>query len=256
MKPIMKALRISWFLLASSLGCCTWPVSLAAQTSPALTGDRIATSDGDLVIHPLNHATLVLGWNGKTIYCDPTGAASYTGLPKADLVLVTHVHGDHFNKAAIDAVSGAKVLIIAPQAVFNGLTAEQKRAASVLPNGSSTNVLGLKIEAVPAYNGFHPKGAGNGYVLTLGGKRIYISGDTGATPEMRQLQSIDVAFVCMNQPYTMTVTDAVAAVAAFRPKIVYPYHYRDQGGSTANAAQFKEHLDPALGIEVRLRKWY
>jgi len=256
MTHIMKAPRISWFHLLLSLGCGFWAASLAAQTAPPLTGDAIATSSGEVIIHPLNHATLMLGWNGKIICCDPTRAAADAGLSKADLVLVTHAHGDHFNPAAIEAVCGANALILAPQAVFNGLTARQKGQAAVLPNGGVTNVLGLKVEAVPAYNRFHPKGAGNGYVLTLGGKRFYLSGDTGATPEMRQLSGIDVAFLCMNQPYTMTVDEALAAVAAFRPKIVYPYHYRDQGGSTANAAQFKERLDPALGIEVRLRKWY
>ncbi len=248
----MKTLHFLRFCLVLSLVCG----GVQVHAAPQLAADRIATTNGDVLIYPLNHATFVLSWNDKTIYCDPVGSATYTGLPKADLILVTHSHGDHFSTATIDAVRGANVLILAPQATYKGLTAAQKLAAGVLANGALTNVLGMTVEAVPAYNTYHPKGTGNGYVLTLGGKRIYISGDTGSIPEMRQLANIDVAFVCMNQPYTMTVNDAVSAVAAFRPKIVYPYHYRDQAGSTANAALFKQRLDPALGIDVRLRKWY
>jgi L-ascorbate metabolism protein UlaG (beta-lactamase superfamily) len=126
----------------------------------------------------------------------------------------------------------------------------------VLTNGASTNVLGIHIEAVPAYNANHALGSGNGYVLTIGGKRLYMAGDTGNTPEMRALTNIDVAFLCMNLPFTMSVSDATNAVRAFRPKVVYPYHYRNQGGDTANAATFKQWLGTDLGVEVRLRKWY
>jgi L-ascorbate metabolism protein UlaG (beta-lactamase superfamily) len=117
-------------------------------------------------------------------------------------------------------------------------------------------VLGVRVEAVPAYNANHPRGTGNGYVVTLGGRRFYFSGDTGNTPEMRALTGIDAAFLCMNQPFTMTVSDATNAVWAFRPAVVYPYHYRDQSGSQANAAAFKQRLGLAPGVEVRLRRWY
>jgi L-ascorbate metabolism protein UlaG (beta-lactamase superfamily) len=114
----------------------------------------------------------------------------------------------------------------------------------------------LDVQAVAAYNSYHPFGSGNAYLLSIGGRRIFISGDTGNTSEMRALANVDLAFVCMNQPYTMTVAEATNAVTAFHPKVVYPYHYRDSGGATANASLFKQRLRPDLGIETRLRNWY
>lgn len=221
-----------------------------------VSGDHLATADGDVIIQPRNHATFVMQWNGKMIYCDPVAAATYTGLPKADLVLVTHEHGDHFATATIDAVRGPGCTIIAPPTVYGSLTAAQKALAIVLTNNASTNVLGLTVSAVPAYNSNHPRGTGNGYILGIGGKRIYISGDTGDQPEVRALTDIDVAFICMNQPYTMTPGAATNCVRTMRPKVVYPYHYRDQSGTTGSAATFKQWLGTDLGIEVRLRKWY
>lgn len=228
--------------------------------APPLSGDHLPTANGDLVIHPLFHASLVLSWNGKTIYNDPDDdsafQARYQGLPPADLILVSHSHGDHFSSAKIEAVRAPNAVIIAPQAVYNGLTAAQKALTIVLANGKATNVLGLTVDAIPAYNGNHPVGSGNGYVLTLGGKRVYMSGDTGNIPEMRALQDIDVAFVCINTPFTMTVNEATNAVRSFRPKVIYPYHYRNSDGSTANATTFRQQLGNDSGVEVRLRKWY
>lgn len=225
-----------------------------------ITGDHLTTSEGDVVIHPLYHASTFLSWNGKAIYVDPDGDANYsstyTGLPKADLILVTHSHGDHFSSSRIESIRRTNVIIIVPQAVYHSLTTAQKTNAIVLANGASTNVLGLRIQAVPAYNNNHPVGTGNGYVLTIGDRRIYFSGDTGNVPEIRALPNIDVAFLCMNTPYTMTGNEATNAVRAMRPRIVYPYHYRDQSGTTTNAAYFKRALGTDLGIEVRLRKWY
>jgi L-ascorbate metabolism protein UlaG (beta-lactamase superfamily) len=222
------------------------------------TGDHLGTTNGDVIFHPIGHATVVMNWNGKTIYADPTnGPAAYASLPRADLILVTHSHGDHFSSSTIDAVRGSNAIIVAPLNVYTNLSVAQKAITSVLGYGTSTNVIGLTVEAVAAYNSYHaPAGFGNGYVLTIGGKRIYISGDTGNVPEIHLLQNIDVAFVCMNQPYTMTITDATNAVSAFHPKVVYPYHFRDQSGTITNAAVFKQRLDPALAVEVRLRKWY
>jgi L-ascorbate metabolism protein UlaG (beta-lactamase superfamily) len=226
----------------------------------AFTGDHLATTNGDAIIHALFHASFVVQWNGKVIYCDPATdpayLSTYQGLPKADLVLVTHSHSDHLSTTQIDAVRGTNAVIVAPQAVYGSLTAAQKAIASVLPSGTSTNLVGLTIDAIPAYNSYHPLGTGNGYVLTLGGKRIYVSGDTGNVAEMRALRDIEVAFVCINQPFTMTVSEATNAVRAFRPKVVYPYHYRDQSGTTTSARNFKQQLGTDLGIEVRLRKWY
>lgn len=221
-----------------------------------LLGDYLSTTNGDVIIQPRFHATFVMSWNGKMIYNDPDDGISYAGLPKADLILLSHTHADHFNTATIDAVRGAGATIIASQSVYNSLTAAQKTLATVLAYGASTNVMELNVQAVPAYNSYHPFNDGNGYVLTIGGRRIYISGDTGDAPEVRAITNIDVAFVCMNQPYTMTVTQATNAVRAIRPKVVYPCHYKDSSNATTNAAFFKTQLGTDLGIEVRLRKWY
>jgi L-ascorbate metabolism protein UlaG (beta-lactamase superfamily) len=193
-----------------------------------------------------------MSWNGRTIYNDPVGgAAPFQGLPRADLILVSHSHGDHFDVSTLNAVKGSNAVIVAPQAVFNSMSAALKSLTTVLTNGAITNIMGLTIDAVPAYNSNHPKGSGNGYVLTIGGKRIYMSGDTGDIPEMRALQDIDVSFVCMNLPFTMSVDQASDVVRAFRPKVVYPYHY-----SQSNVNSFKQQVGTDLGVEVRLRKWY
>jgi L-ascorbate metabolism protein UlaG (beta-lactamase superfamily) len=219
-------------------------------------GDHLATTNGEVILQPRGHATLLLSWQGKTIYVDPTNSAAFTDVPKADLILVSHTHSDHFNTASINLDRATNGLIVAPQSVYTSLSTAQKPFARVLGYGASTNLLGVDILAVPAYNSNHPFGTGNAYVLTIGGRRIFISGDTGNTTEMRALTNIDVAFVCMNQPFTMTVTDATNAVTAFHPSIVYPYHYRDQSGASANAGVFKQQLRQDLGIETRLRKWY
>lgn len=220
-----------------------------------LSGDHLNTADGDVVIRPVDHAGFVMQWKDKWIYNDPA-SGSFAGIPKADLILISHTHGDHFQPTVLAGVWKSNTIFIAPQAVYNGMSTSFRSNTIVLTNGAATNVLGMKVEAVPAYNANHPVGAGNGYVLTIGGQRIYIAGDTGNTPEMRALTNISVAFLCMNQPFTMTVNDATNAARAFRPNVVYPYHYRDQSGTTTSAAAFKQRLGTDLGIEVRLRKWY
>ena len=147
-------------------------------------------------------------------------------------------------------------IIIVPQAVYNALTAAQKTNAIVLTNTVATNVLGMTIESVPAYNNvYHPRGTGNGYVVTIGGRRIYLSGDTGDAPEIRALPNIDVAFLCMNLPYTMDVPTAASVIRTMRPKVVYPYHY-SPSSPTSDVGLFKRMVGADLGIEVRLRKWY
>jgi L-ascorbate metabolism protein UlaG (beta-lactamase superfamily) len=275
----MKTPLPSWLLKTGVILCLAgwlWPC-LAQQSPPAttagqpaspppgqptevLTGDRLVTDDGEVIIHPINHATLALAWKGKLIYVDPVGGpAPFQGLPRADLILVAHGHGDHFSAPTLEAVRKKTAVIIAPPSVFASMSGVQKALTVVLPNGAATNLLGLGIEAVPAYNraaGFHRQGEGNGYVLTLGGRRIYLSGDTEDIPEMRALKTIDVAFVCMNRPYTMTVDQAASAVLQFRPKVVYPYHFRNSDGSMANLAAFQRQVETVPGVEVRLRKWY
>lgn len=220
-----------------------------------LGGDRVPTANGDLVIHPIAHATFALGWNGRTIYVDPVGgAAAFAGLPAPDLVLITDIHGDHLDGGTLEAIIG-NAEIVAPAAVAAQLPSGLLERVQTLANGASAQRQGITIEAVPMYNltadrlQYHDKGRGNGYVLTLGGTRVYISGDTEDVPEMRALQDIDVAFVCFNLPYTMTEEQAADAVNAFRPGIVYPYHYRG-----SDLARFTGLVDD--GIEVREGAWY
>ena len=231
------------------------PATIAAN---ALTGDVIPTQGGDLIIRPINHATLALQAGGRTIYVDPVGgAARFVNLPRPDLILLTDIHGDHLDAATLQAVATDKTALVAPPAVAEKLPTELRSRTTVLANGQTNAVLGLAIEAVPAYNlaedrtRFHAKGRGNGYLLTLSGKRVYVSGDTEDIPEMRALKQIDVAFLCMNLPYTMTVEQAARAVREFKPKIVYPYHCRG-----SDLEKFKQLVGTDLGIEVRVRDWY
>lgn len=227
------------------------------DTPPVLTGDHIPTQDGVVTIHPVNHASFLLGWKDVVIYNDPVGgAAPYAGLPRPQLILVSHAHGDHFHAPTLDALRQESTKIITPAAIYTGLSATLKGITIPLANGQSTNVLGVEIEAVPAYNANHPKGVGNGYVVTIAGRRFYMSGDTEDVPEMRSLPHIDVAFVCMNVPFTMTIERAASGIRAFRPAIVYPYHFRNQNGSFADLGSFQRQVGTDLAIEVRTRRWY
>ncbi len=240
---------------------CLAALLLMPQILPAaepMSGDHVATKDGDIVLHPINHATLAIGWKNLTIYVDPVGgAAPFAALPKPDLILITHTHGDHLSADTLKAVAGEKTPLIGPAAVAAQLPADFRSRTTVLTNGETRALLGVTVEAVPAYNttteraNYHPKGAGNGYVLTFADKRVYLSGDTEDIPEMRALKNIDVAFLCMNIPYTMTVEQAASAVKAFRPKIVYPYHSRG-----SHLEKFKQLVGNDVGVEVRLRDWY
>ena len=222
-----------------------------------MTGDHLVTTNGDVVIHPITHASFVMTWNGLVIYNDPDSPTSlYTGLPKANLILISHDHGDHLDTNALHVLTNSTTVIIAPQAVYTSMGTSLRALTTVLTNNMSTNVLGMRIDAIPAWNSNHPLGRGNGFVVNIGGRRIYMSGDTGDIAEMRALTNIDVAFVCMNVPFTMTVSQAVSAVRQFRPRVVYPYHFRNQDGTLADLNSFKQQVGADVGVEVRLRKWY
>jgi L-ascorbate metabolism protein UlaG (beta-lactamase superfamily) len=249
-----------------TLASVTMSVTVTAPAVAAATAsqdDTVQTSNGPLVIHPVHHAGLVLTWNGKRIVADPTsfppgpnsGAAAFRGPNPPDLILITHEHGDHFSVPTLTELVGPNTVIVAPQAVFGMMTPALQAKTKVMANGQTQTHAGVSVEAVPEYNitqerlQFHPKGRDNGYVLNLGGQRVYIAGDTEGTPELRALTNIDIAFVPMNLPYTQTVDAAADWVKAFRPKIVYPYHFGE-----SNVEQFRMLVGNSS--EVRLRKWY
>lgn len=236
-------------------------IGIAVAQRPS--ADKIETSKGPLTVQPLNHATLALTWQGKTIYVDPFGGAeTFEGIAAPDLILITDIHGDHFNPETLEAINASQAILVVPQAVADKLADDLRSKAVILDNGKTTSQLNITIAAVPMYNlpessdSRHTKGRGNGYVLTFGDKKVYISGDTSGIPEMRNLKGIDVAFVCMNLPYTMDINEAAESVLAFKPKIVYPYHYRGQNGLSDTEA-FKNMVNEKNdNIEVRLRDWY
>src|ERR1039457_587914 len=212
------------------------------------------TSSGAVKVTPLYHASVLLEAGGKIIYIDPAKPAKLGGLPKADLILITHIHPDHMDSGSISEINKAGTEIMAPPSVV-----ETVNTAKPITNGQTKTWQGWTIEAVPAYNLtrgpapgklFHPKGRDNGYVLTYGGVRFYFSADTEGIPEMRALKNIDVAFVCMNLPYTMPPEEAADAVKAFHPKVVIPYHYRG-----SDLSVFQKALE-GTGIELRLLDWY
>ena len=229
----------------------------AALCAPALAADQtqtFTTSKGAVAITPIYHATARITAGGDTIYIDPAKPAKIDRLGPGGLILITDIHGDHMDADDVKALSNAGTVVIAPAAVAKTIT-----QARPLANGDSTMWHGWKITAVPMYNinhnqpsgqPFHDKGRGNGYVLSYGGKNFYFAGDTEGTPEMRALKNIDVAFIPMNLPYTMTPAEAADAVKAFHPKVAIPYHYKGQ-----DINQFKAAL-AGTGIEVRLLEWY
>jgi len=243
----------SLFAVAFATSLCPTPGAAAE-----LSGDTVTAQNGNSTVYPINHATLALRWNATTIYVDPVGgAARFKGLPAPGLILLTDIHGDHLNKETLEALAKPETKLVAPPAVAEQLPAGLRDRTVVLTNGQTADVRGTAIAAIAAYNTtperqkFHPKGRGCGYVVILGGKRVYISGDTEDTAEMRALKSIDVAFLCMNLPYTMTVEQAAEAVRAFKPKIVYPYHSRG-----SDLERFKALVGAEAGVELRLRDWY
>ena len=261
------------------LACFT----LAFAQTPPPADDALPTANGNAMIHPIGHASVQIAWNGKKILIDPAPSgggggggrggrggggrgeappapspeaiAVFASLGQPDLILITHAHGDHFNAAVLSAVTGPKTLLAVPQAVYDALPDPLKAKATIMANGDNSTLAGIDVQAVPAYNVTperlrnHPDGAGNGYVVNLGGKRLYFAGDTEATPELKSLANIDVAFVPMNLPFTQTPEAAAQWVKEFKPKIVYPYHF-----SNGDLSAFVSTVGSAS--EVRMRKWY
>lgn len=236
-------------------------LSICAQSidSP----DKISTNKGDITIQPITHGSVVLKWEDQVIYVDPYGGGTlYEGLEAPTYILITDIHGDHLNLETLEAINTSGAQLVVPQAVKDQLPDELAAKAKVLGNGKDMRAAGFNIAAIPMYNlpesdkAMHTKGRGNGYVLTMGGKRVYFSGDTADIPEMRNLKNIDVAFVCMNLPYTMDINQAASAVLDFKPVIVYPYHYRGTEG-LSDVEGFKSIVNKDdSNIEVRLKKWY
>ena len=204
-------------------------LAFAQQTG----GDTYSTNSGEISVHPVSHASFVMQTPGTVIYNDPVGGAElYADLPAADLILITHEHGDHYDVDTLSALLGENTRLLTNPAVLEMLPEELKERASAIGNGDSTEFEGMGIEAIAAYNlteerlKYHPKGRDNGYLLTVDGMRIYIAGDTEAIPEMRELTDIQLAFVPMNLPYTMGIEQAAEGVVDFAPAVVYPYHYK------------------------------
>jgi L-ascorbate metabolism protein UlaG (beta-lactamase superfamily) len=226
--------------------------------------DVLSTSLGDVQIVPIYHGSLLFELAGKAYYVDPTHEGSYDGLPLADVIFITHPHPDHLDPGQIERLRKAGTLIVGPPSVAEKLEPRDKPGDStglvVMKNWDVQSFGGIEVEALPMYNlkrgpipgkVFHEKGWGEGFIFTFGDKRVYVSGDTECTPEMRALKNIDVAFVCMNLPYTMTPREAAECVDAFSPKVLYPYHYRG-----SDVGELARDLAPDKRVEVRRRDWY
>ncbi|MBA4312288.1 MAG: metal-dependent hydrolase [Chlorobiaceae bacterium] len=191
--------------------------------------DSINTSNGSLIIYFIGHGTLMFEYQKQVIHVDPwSKLTEYQNLPKADIILLTHHHPDHFDTNAITLISKSKTKIIVTSSIFDIF-----HRGKILRNYDTTVINGIKIIAVPAYNitegrdKFHPKERDNGYILSIGGKRIYIAGDTENISEMKSLGKINIAFLPMNQPYTMLPAQLADAARNINPEILYPYHFGD-----------------------------
>lgn len=225
-----------------------------ASIRPAFAAETVATSGGEIGIHPVMHASLALGFGDQVFYVDPA-ENSFDGLPAPTAIFITHAHGDHYNADNLAKLAGDEVPVYVNADVFEKLPEGLKARATALKNGESTTVNGIAVDAIAAYNTtedrkqYHPQGVGNGYVFTFADKKVYVAGDTEDIPEMRALTGIEVAFLPMNLPYTMSVEQAADAVKAFRPAIVYPYHSRG-----SDLEQFKSLVGDAS--EVRIAGFY
>lgn len=235
------------------LGALLFCLPLAAAAQEGFEVDRIETAGGVLKITFIGHGTLMFEYGGKIIHVDPYGRLTdYAKLPKADLILITHAHGDHADSRAVAAVQTDATQLVLTEKLVNKF-----EGGLVMKNGETKTVGGFKIEAVAAYNlkhmrkpgrPFHPKGDGNGYVITFGDKRVYVAGDTENTPEMKSLKSVDIAFLPMNLPYTMTPEMVADAAKALKPKVLYPYHF----GNT-DTSKILALMKDTPEVEVRIR---
>jgi len=230
-----------------------------AEGTP-LEPDKLTTDNGDVIIQPVNHASLILTFDSDVVYVDPVGGGPrYSPFNKPTAIVITHAHGDHFDVPTLEAIAGSAKVIVGPQVVIDGLPPDLKAKARLMKNGDSGDINGLPLKAIPAYNTtadrlkYHPKGVGNGYVFSFGEAKVYVAGDTEDTPEMRSLTGIAIAFLPMNLPYTMTGEQAASAAEAFKPLVVYPYHY-GKGGQEPQ--KFAAALKGASGIQVRQKDWY
>jgi L-ascorbate metabolism protein UlaG (beta-lactamase superfamily) len=232
-------------------------ISVVAQLSS--TADTYDTEKGELTVHPVNHGTVAFTFDGKTIFVDPYGGADkFADFNAPDLILITDIHGDHLNSETITGLDTKNTIFVVPQAVADRLGDNLQDQIVVIGNEETTTQMGIPITGVAMYNlpddesSRHKKGRGNGYVIDFGGTNVYLSGDTEDIPEMRNLENIDIAFVCMNLPYTMDIYQAASAVIEFSPTTMYPYHHRGQ-----DIERFKEIMSVGNPeVNVILKDWY
>lgn len=261
-------MKTSILILASFLfvvtSCKNEPKKNLQEITPAVSNQQTDQQKEEKVkITPIEHASMILEFHGQTIYVDPVGgAAPYEGKSPADFILLTDLHFDHLDTLTLSKIISDKTKIIAPEAVKTNLSPSQQAQTQVMKNGENITIAGISIKAMPMYNlreeakKFHPKGRGNGYLLSAEETNIYIAGDTEDIPEMRNLKNIDIAFIPMNLPYTMPVSAAADAVLDFKPKKVYPYHYKGEKG-LSDVDKFKNIVTTNNpGIEVILLNWY
>lgn len=221
--------------------------------------DAYQTSGGTLTIHPVYHGSVAFTFQEMNILVDPFGGAErYQSMGDPDLIFITDIHGDHLNEETLAGLQTSEATFVVPQAVADRMGEIPNAGILVIANGEEREVMGLNVRAIPMYNlpddesSRHQKGRGNGYVITFGDKKVYLSGDTEDIPEMRSLENIDIAFVCMNLPYTMDLYQAAGAVTAFKPAVMYPYHHRGQ-----DIKLFKQIVNlSGVSTDVVLKDWY
>lgn len=251
---------LTFLVISASIFSCK---KAEEQKNNNLIFEKTEVKKSDIKITPISHATAVLEFGETVIYIDPTGGAkAFEGFKTPNYIFITDIHGDHMNKKTLNELDLANTTIVTPDAVAKQLQAINAKEIIIINNGESKTINNFSVEAIPMYNlreealKFHSKGRGNGYVFNIENERIYFSGDTEDIPEMRNLNNIDKAFVCMNLPYTMTIESAASAVLEFKPKQVYPYHYKGTNG-LSDVSKFKKLINNGNNeIEVVQLNWY